>query len=153
MTTAEPLTTWDGLPISPDAPFGTSIIVYRRTAHGVEFLILHRADNVPEYEGDWAWTPPSGARLPDEPVDACARRELWEETGLTLPIHFTGHGLERWAIYYAEALAQHTITLDAEHDRYAWVTLDDALARCLPAVVSESLRVVAQHLRLSRASK
>lgn len=140
----EPMTTWEGLPISPDAPFGTSIIVYRRAAQGVEFLILHRAHDGPAYEGEWAWTPPSGARLPDEPVDECARRELWEETGLTLPIHATKRGLESWAIYFAEADDYTTITLDAEHDRYAWVTLDEAMTRCLPARVADGVAYVAQ---------
>src|SRR6478752_9446628 len=120
----EPSTTWDGLPISPEAPFGTSIIVYRRRAQGVEFLLLHRAHHGPEYEGEWAWTPPAGARLPNEPVDECARRELMEEAGLTLPLQDTGLGKESWAIYYAEAAPDQVVTLlDVEHDRFEWVTL------------------------------
>ncbi len=69
-------TTWDGKPISPEPPFGASVVVYRRGAAGVEFLILHRAHSGPEFDGDWAWTPPSGARLPHEPILACAEREL-----------------------------------------------------------------------------
>jgi 8-oxo-dGTP pyrophosphatase MutT (NUDIX family) len=147
--TEERLTTWDGLPISPEAPFGTSIVVYRRNQQGVEFLILHRAHDGPEYEGEWAWTPPAGARLPNEPVDECARRELLEETGLTLPIQATGLGSESWAIYSAEASADQIVTLlDAEHDRYEWVTLETALARCLPEVVGQSVEYVARRLQL-----
>jgi ADP-ribose pyrophosphatase YjhB (NUDIX family) len=144
--TNELLTTWDGLPISPDAPFGASIIVYRRGPQGVEFLVLHRAHEGPDYEGEWAWTPPSGARLPNEPVDDCAQRELREETGLSLPMHATGHGLESWAIYWAEANVDDPVILDAEHDRYAWVTLDEALARCLPVRVGEGVAHVARML-------
>jgi len=130
--------------MSPDPPFGTSIIVYRRAQQGIKFLILHRAQDGPAQEGDWAWTPPSGARLPNEPVDECARRELQEETGLTLPIHATGRGLEIWAIYHAEASADQIVTLDAEHDRHEWVTLDEALTRCHPAAVAEGIEYVAR---------
>lgn len=137
-------TTWDGLPISPEAPFGTSIVVYRRVIYqgtpGVEFLILHRAQEGPDYEGDWAWTPPSGARLPNEDVDVCARRELWEETQLTIPIQRTEIGHDSWALYLAEATNDDVITLDAEHDRYEWVLFETACARCLPVVVTQTLQ-------------
>ncbi|MCC6455453.1 MAG: NUDIX domain-containing protein [Caldilineaceae bacterium] len=141
-------TTWDGLPISPEAPFGALIVVYRRGVAGVELLVLHRTHNGPTYEGDWAWTPPSGARLPNEPIDACARRELLEETGLTLPLQATGQGLDSWAVYTAEATPDSAIVLDAEHDRFEWVKLDVALARCLPEPVAQSIRTVAGLLRL-----
>jgi 8-oxo-dGTP pyrophosphatase MutT (NUDIX family) len=139
-------TTWDGLPVSPDAPHGVSVVVYRSSEQGVEFLLLHRAHNGAAYEGDWAWTPPSGARLPNEPVDECARRELLEETGLTLPLLATGQGMDSWAVYFAEAGAGDVVTLDAEHDRYEWVSLETALARCLPQEVSAGIRLVAQLL-------
>ena len=85
-------TTHDGQPITPDPPFGASIIVYRRTGDQVEFLILHRAHHGIAYEGDWAWTPPAGARWPGEPPDEGAQRELKEETGLETPIQPTNHG-------------------------------------------------------------
>jgi 8-oxo-dGTP pyrophosphatase MutT (NUDIX family) len=140
-------TTWDGLPISSEAPFGASIVVYRQGADGIEFLILHRAHNGPTYEGDWAWTPPAGARLPGETIDECARRELREETGLTLAVQATDRGSESWAIYHAEATAdQAVMLLDVEHDRYEWVTLEVALTRCLPEVVSASVQYVARLL-------
>ncbi len=32
---------------------------------------------------------------------------------------------------------------DVEHDRYEWVTLDEASSRRLPAVVADSLRLAA----------
>lgn len=84
-------TTHDGQPIAPDPPFGASIIVYRRTADQVEFLILHRAHHGIAYEGDWAWPPPAGARWPGEPPNEAAQRELKEETGLETPIQPTNH--------------------------------------------------------------
>ena len=78
-------TTWDGLPISEEPPFGATVVVYRHNGARLEILLLHRAHHGPDYVGDWAWTPPAGSRLPDEPIEACARRELLEETGLDLP--------------------------------------------------------------------
>lgn len=137
-------TTYDGLPISPVPPFGASIIVYRYTQQGIEYLILHRAHDGPDFEGDWAWTPPAGSRLPDEPIDTCARRELLEETGLSLPIDAIDVGERAWAIYRAEATLAEVVMLDAEHDRYEWVNLEIALARCLPAVVGEAVQMVAR---------
>ena len=121
------------------------MVVYRRVAGGLEFLILHRAHSGPEFEGDWAWTPPSGARLPHEPILACAQRELAEETGLKLDLVETEIGTERWAVYLAEA-SDEPVTLDAEHDRYEWCPPDEALARCQPQVVSDQLREAASRL-------
>jgi 8-oxo-dGTP pyrophosphatase MutT (NUDIX family) len=145
-------TTWDGLPISPEAPFGTTIVVYRRIydrgQQAVEFLLLHRAHDGPEFEGEWAWTPPSGSRWPNEPVDDCARRELKEETSLTLAVQALDNEIVSWAIYHAEASADDVVTLlDVEHDRYEWVSLETAIARCLPEVVGEAVQRVARLLQ------
>ena len=142
-------TTWDGLPISPDPPYGASIVVYRHVGAQLEFLILHRAHEGPDYAGEWAWTPPSGARLPNEPVDECARRELFEETRLTLPIQFTEHGLESWAIYTAQATPDAQVVLDAEHDSFKWVTAEEAIACCLPEQVGQGLQHVVRWLELA----
>jgi 8-oxo-dGTP pyrophosphatase MutT (NUDIX family) len=149
----ELLTTWDGIPISPEPPFGALVVVYCETFAGLRFLILHRAHHGPAYEGDWAWTPPSGSRLPGEPIDGCAQRELLEETGLRLPLRSTACGTSTWHVYLAELPPEQlgsgaAIVLDAEHDRYEWVSLESALARCLPAQVGQSLRRVAQQLGL-----
>ena len=149
MTNYAQWTTWDGRPVSADPPHGVSIVVYRRADAGYEFLLLHRAHHGPDYEGDWAWTPPSGARLPGEPLDACAARELREETGLSLTPQPTDLGSPEWAVYLAEVEQDAPVTLDAEHDRYEWVTFDDALQRCRPAVVAGALRRVGQHLAIA----
>jgi len=135
-------TTWDGKPVSRENPRGVSIVVYRRAADGFQFLLLHRAHNGPDYEGDWAWTPPSGARLPGEPPAACAARELREETGLTHTPRPTNLGSSAWAVYLVELDADAPVTLDAEHDRFEWVSLADALRRCRPPVVADALRHV-----------
>ncbi len=146
--TEELATTWDGLPISPEPPFGVCVVIYRRQQEQVEFLILHRADQGADFEGEWAWTPPSGARFPNEPVDNCAQRELLEELGLTLAVQPTERSADSWAIYSAEASLEDEVVLDAEHDRYAWVSLARAKAECLPEPVGASLQYVAQLLHL-----
>lgn len=132
-------TTYDGLPVSEEPPFGAAILVYRQGSDGLEFLILHRAHQGPDFEGDWAWTPPSGSRFPGETLETCAARELMEEVGLDLPLMLTDHGSIQWPVFAAAAPSDATVTLDAEHDRYAWLSLDAAVACCLPAVVSAPL--------------
>lgn len=146
--TAQPMTTWDGKPVSPEPPHGVTIVVYRRNGAGWEFLILHRAHHGSEYEGDWAWTPPAGSRYPGEPVDECARRELREETGLELPLQPTTLGTESWYIYAAEAIGDDVVVLDAEHDRFEWTPMEVAMERCLPAMVGNSVWKVAQEFGL-----
>ncbi len=143
-------TTWDGQLVSPHPPHGVSIIVYRRKEKAYEFLILHRAHQGPGYEGDWAWTPPSGARLPGEGVAQCAIRELAEEAGLHLSLQACTLGAETWAIFLAEAEISEAVTLvDEEHDRYEWVSLSEAINRCQPQQVSAAFVKVAQQLGLA----
>lgn len=139
-------TTWDGLPIGSEEPHGAAVLTWRSAADGREWLILHRAYHGPEFEGDWAWTPPSGARLPRETIEGCARRELLEETGLQLEISPTRLGSDLWAVFIAEAPADTAVVLDAEHDRSVWATADEAIARCLPDQVGASFRLAVRAL-------
>ena len=127
-------TTWDGLPISPEPPFGATIVVFRPGAAGPDILMLHRAHQGPAYEGDWAWTPPAGSRFPGEPIEVCARRELLEESGLTLALTSTDCGTADWHLYVAEAPSDAEVTLDAEHDHYEWVPCAVELERCRPGL-------------------
>lgn len=133
--------TWDGLPVAPDNPRGAMVVVRRPDGHGGrEYLMLHRAHRGPDYEGDWAWTPPSGARLPGEPVLTGARRELAEEAGLDppglAPVDLSGG----WAVLAAEVGAGEVARLDAEHDALCWLPLAEALRRCQPAAPAANLR-------------
>ncbi|MEZ5412772.1 MAG: NUDIX domain-containing protein [Opitutaceae bacterium] len=141
-----PNTTWDGLPIADDNPRGVAVIVYRSCAGGVEILILHRAHKGPDYEGDWAWTPPSGARQPGEAALAVAKRELAEETGITGEPMLTQSGSEHWFVYGLEVGPETQVSMDAEHDRYEWVSLPEAICRCQPEAVSQQLKNVGREL-------
>jgi 8-oxo-dGTP pyrophosphatase MutT (NUDIX family) len=134
--------TWDGLPVARERPFAVSVVVWRPGASSREFLVLHRlAPGGSAFEGDWAWTPPSGARFPGEEPDDAARRELYEETGLALEL-VPARGAaatEYVAVYVAQAAPDDRVVLDAEHDRFEWLSLEAALDRCLPPVVAEGL--------------
>ncbi len=84
--------TWDGDVVARERPYGASVLVWRKPEGARQWLILHRKHHGADYEGEWAWTPPSGARRPGEPLDRCAQRELCEETGLTLRLERTELG-------------------------------------------------------------
>jgi 8-oxo-dGTP pyrophosphatase MutT (NUDIX family) len=140
-------TTWDGLPVARERPYACSVVVWRKAETGREFLLLHRlAPGGTDYEGEWAWTPPSGARQPGEDPDAAAERELEEETGLTLPLAPAPEAAasEDVAIYVAEAPPDAEVVLDDEHDHYLWLSLEEALPKCLPQVVASGLANAAE---------
>jgi 8-oxo-dGTP pyrophosphatase MutT (NUDIX family) len=135
-------TTWDGLPVAPERPFACAIVVWREVEGRREFLVLHRlAVGGRGFEGDWAWTPPSGARQPGEEPDAAAARELLEEIGLALPLTALPglSATDDIALYVAQARADVGVVLDDENDDCRWLPLADALSLCLPAVVAEGL--------------
>ena len=135
-------TTWDGLPIAREPPFASCVVVWREVDNGREFLLLHRvAPGGADYDGDWAWTPPAGARQPGETPDAAAVRELAEETGITVPPtpapEAVGSG--DVAHYVVQVAPDAEVVLDEEHDRFLWLPLDEALPRCLPPAVATGL--------------
>jgi 8-oxo-dGTP pyrophosphatase MutT (NUDIX family) len=139
---AEIEATWDGLPVARERPYACVVVVWRHVDRRREFLLLHRlAPGGVSFEGEWAWTPPSGARQPGETPDAAARRELQEEVGLELPLTYLrdASASEDVAVYVAEAPADVEVVLDEEHDRFVWLTLEEALPKCLPPVVAEGL--------------
>jgi 8-oxo-dGTP pyrophosphatase MutT (NUDIX family) len=120
---------------------------------GKEFLLLHRlAPGGPDFDGDWAWTPPSGGRRPGEAPDAAAARELCEETGLTLPLTSLDHSVtEDVALYVARAPMDANIVLDDDHDRLLWLPIEEALPKRLPPVVGAMLSTAAGWIDAPRA--
>ncbi len=138
--------TWDGEPISREPPYGAMVVVYRQAGHRSEFLVLHRGQYGPEFAGEWAWGPPSGARYPGEAIDRCAARELVEETGLDLSPRRTDAGSADWFVYLAAAPSDADVQLSDEHDRYAWLPLVEAAACITPADVRASFLAAAARL-------
>jgi 8-oxo-dGTP pyrophosphatase MutT (NUDIX family) len=87
----------------------------------------------------------AGARLPGESIEACAKRELLEEAGLTANITLTVHGSSDGAVFHAQLDDAARVVLgDPEHDRFEWVGLDQVRKRCLPAFVAEAVELVGE---------
>jgi 8-oxo-dGTP pyrophosphatase MutT (NUDIX family) len=143
--------TWDGLPIADDLPTGTVIAVFRRRGGYLEWLVLHRAHCGPAFDGDWAWGAPSGCRLPGEAVEACAHRELLEETGLDLSPAPLLHD-DEWPLFVVEAPTGTDVRLSREHDAHRWADLLTACELIKPERVAEQLRRAARLLQSSGAS-
>jgi 8-oxo-dGTP pyrophosphatase MutT (NUDIX family) len=139
-------TTWDGLPVAKERPYASCVVVWRRGVSGREFLLLHRAHFGPDFGGNWAWTPPAGARQPGEDPMAAATRELREETGLELPLAQVESPNPDVAHYVAQAPRHAEVMLDAEHDEHRWLPLEAAAELCLPATVADGLRAAAATL-------
>ncbi len=137
-----PAATHDGQPVAQDHPHGATVVVRRPGTAGWEYLVLHRAHEGPDFAGDWAWTAPAGCRLPGEPVEPGALRELAEESGIVDVAIWAVDLSGRWAAFAAEVDVEQLVTLDAEHDRYEWLPADAAVARILPASVAEQIRRV-----------
>ena len=125
---------------------GTAVIVYRELERDFEFLILHRAHLGPDFEGDWAWGPPSGHAENGEDAIACAARELFEETRLELDLRDTDLGPQRFRIFVARANQEDAVILSGEHDRFEWADLTTVLVKCKPERVALDFEKVASAL-------
>lgn len=123
---------------------GSAVIVYRQSGGDLEFLILHRTDSGPDFEGDWAWGPPAGHRKEEENAFECAERELFEETRLALDLRETNHGLEKFKVFVARASHEDVVILSKEHDRFEWADLETVLTVCKPKRVASNFVQVAR---------
>jgi|HubBroStandDraft_6_1064221.scaffolds.fasta_scaffold159294_2 8-oxo-dGTP pyrophosphatase MutT (NUDIX family) len=129
-------TTWDGEPVSREPPFGATVVVASRSPAGWRYVLLHRAHHGPGFDGDWAWTPPSGSRKPGEDIAACAARELHEESGLSGDLLAVPAPDPHWAVFALEVPWGTPVALDGtEHDRVEWVSHAQALRRLRPEPV------------------
>ena len=113
-------------------PRAAGVVVFRRTARGIYYLVLRAYNN---------WDFPKGLVEAGENQLTCAKRELKEETGLaavdfpfgeeykeTLP--YSGNKVAR---YYLGETEEVEIDLPVskelgrpEHHEYRWVTQDEA---------------------------
>jgi predicted NUDIX family NTP pyrophosphohydrolase len=65
------------------------ILLHRRTAAGLEFLLVHPGGPFWKNKDDGAWTLPKGEVAPNEELETCARREFLEELGTPAPADLT----------------------------------------------------------------
>ena len=137
------------------------VVVVRR---GPEFLVMRRA---PERLGYWSLV--AGGLEPDETPTEAAQRELFEETrarveGATAarsrsrtrcsttlrpsgPVTHPGSRRSPSTPSSSDAPVKWEPTLDAEHDRYRWCDLDEALALLVYDTTKDAVRAAARELR------
>ena len=129
----------------PTWPAGSApsavVVVYRKQGGRFEYLVLHRAGA--DDAGDWCWTPPVGSRNHGERVKDCARREVQERTSMSLPPIPTAFGCDGWDVFLAQAPPSWVVELSDEHDRFEWLPVEEAAARCRPELVAGPVRRVA----------
>jgi predicted NUDIX family NTP pyrophosphohydrolase len=61
------------------AKLASGTVLYRHVDNALEVLLVHPSGN---YNRRAPWGIPKGAPNPDEDLEATARRETWEETGI-----------------------------------------------------------------------
>jgi 8-oxo-dGTP pyrophosphatase MutT (NUDIX family) len=105
-------------------------VVVRDGAGGVEVLVVHR----PKYRD---WTFPKGKCEPEETDEACALREVEEETGLACELegelpstsYRDGRGRRKRVRYWQMRPLGGGLAFDHEVDEARWLTPSQARAR------------------------
>ena len=67
--------------VEPRSKLASGTVLYRIVDGSVEVLLVHPSGN---YNRRAPWGIPKGAPNPEETLEAAARRETWEETGLEI---------------------------------------------------------------------
>lgn len=104
-------------------------LIWRRTDSGVDVVLVHRP-----LRDDW--TLPIGRLEPGETLEACALREVAEETGRQCRILGfievlevkANDGVHRFHIYEMAAVSGGSVT-NPETDQAPWLAIDDAISR------------------------
>lgn len=149
------------------------ILLYRRTARGVEVLLAHPGGPLMTHKDEGHWSIPKGELDGEEP-EAAARREFEEETGVSvadLPLIDLGSTRQKggklvlaWAAegdVDPERAVSNTFVMEwppksgrrqefPEIDRVAWFSLDDARQR-LKEAQGVFLDRLAEHLAVPEA--
>lgn len=102
--------------------------------------------------GETLWEVPAGTREPNEPLDACARRELEEETGYTaakwtsLGFLYASPGVmnEQLHLFVAENLTAGAMRPEADEQlEPVIVPLADAVRMCLSGEIRDAKTITA----------
>ncbi|HPD98832.1 MAG TPA: NUDIX domain-containing protein [Candidatus Saccharibacteria bacterium] len=115
---------------------GAGGVVYKRINTGVQFLLLGRTSANAEV----TYHLPKGTLHIDEPIEACALREITEEAGVKVALKtylggvcasydLDGHHYEKIIHYYAAEYVSEADPMDAEHDFKEWCDTTDALEK------------------------
>ncbi|HYI62430.1 MAG TPA: NUDIX hydrolase [Acidimicrobiales bacterium] len=104
-------------------------LVLRPSGAGVEVLLVHR----PRYDD---WSLPKGKARPGESDEACARREVEEETGLCCrlgpelpPVRYVDRkGRAKRVRYWEMTVEGGAFTPNDEVDEVRWVAAEEAAA-------------------------
>lgn len=144
------------------APFQVLIVPFRHSDEGLLFAVFNRRKA--QY-----WQAVAGGGEDDETYEEAARREAWEETGLTgerrwisldtvssvRVTHFSDH--IRWDpnlhvipeySFGVEVLPSEDIQLSDEHSEYRWLPMEEACA--LVRYDSNRTAIWELHRRLTR---
>ena len=137
-------------------PLSAGVLLYRRGAAGVEFLLVHPGGPFWQRKDDGAWSIPKGEFDEGELPEAAARREFAEETGTALdatlepltPVRQRSgkliHPFAAEGDLDADAVTSNTFAMEwpprsgrmqsfPEVDRAGWFGLEEARGRLLPA--------------------
>lgn len=113
-------------------------IVFKRNSH-IEYLLLYRKANPPFKE---SWDFPRGNIEEDESEIQAVTREIKEETGIgylkfikgfreSVEFFYRKEGklIRKTIIYYLAETNSKEVKISKEHDDYAWLPIDEALAK------------------------
>ena len=140
------------------APRSAGIVVHRRGARGIEFLLVHPGGPFWAKKDEGAWSVPKGEYEEEQDPLQVARRELEEETGMRPEGPFVplgsvkqrgGKVVTAWGVegdFDPRELRSNTFTMEwpprsgrmrefSEVDRAAWVTLEEARVKLNPAQI------------------
>ena len=157
------------------AEVSAGLLVYRRAAGSLQFLLAHPGGPFWARRDTGAWSIPKGLVGQGEDRQAAALREFGEETGLTVDGPFTpltplkqnsGKTVHGWLVEADPdlgAFASNLFEMEwpprsgrrasfPEIDRVAWFTVDEALAKILPGQAG-FIREAVEQLRAQAAER
>lgn len=117
-----------------DAKEIVQTVVYRLTRQGAQVLVLKRSE---ERGGFWSLV--NGTTEPGETPVQCRARELFEETGISQVIGWTGqlHSFSfvrndetyNVLVFGAEVDKNASVVINEEHSEFLWLAIDEAVDR------------------------